>query len=151
MLWLCDAVGCTWNYATTQEAGRLITLSGAEKPPMVALLQTACQFRPHRGLESMLSSSALEILWVITSAIILLRVVTHTHVSLGAIFSAFMCVAYDLGSALQTGLCAWLTMCWQVKPLLHQGFSVCSFCFVTTFQPLKATVWRGFGWARHLI
>lgn len=65
----------------------------------------------------------------------------------GANCSPFICAAYGLWSAPQTGLCAWLHLCWQVKPLLHEGFSVCSYCVMTTFQLLWATVWHS--WVRQ--
>lgn len=51
----------------------------------------------------------------------------------------FLWVLLNLESALQTGLRAWLNLRWQVKPLLHEAFSVGSYCVITTFQTPWAT------------
>lgn len=100
------------------------------------------QFLSCRSLRNVLL--ATWILWLIMSEMTLLTPckVVHVCVNSGANCCGFMCVSCDLGSALQTGLRAWLNLCWQVKPLLHEGFSVCSYCVMTTFQPLWATVWH---------
>lgn len=141
---------CTHMQAcTTQTDVWQIALLRPSEVPVVAPLLVDYQFLSSRNLRNVLLS--VWISWVIMSKMTSLSLCFFVqYVNTGANCSSFMCVAYDLESALQTGLRAWLNLRWQVKPLLHESFSVCSYCVMTTFQPLWATVWHSLGWAGHL-
>lgn len=109
----------------------------------IPLLLVDYPFLSNRSLRNVLLLS-MTIPWLIMSKMTWLSgyYCICVCLTLGANYPAFMCVAPDLGNAPQTGLCAWLNLRWQVKPLLHEGFSVCSYCVMTTFQPLWVTVWH---------
>lgn len=133
---------------TTQTDVWQIALLRLCKIPMVVLLQVDCQFLSCTCLRNMLLLSV----WIqqVAMSHCTLFEWLYPRVNSDANWSAFLRVSYDILSALQTGWCAWLNLCWQVKPLLHKDFSVCSYCVMTTFEPLWATLWDSFGREEHL-